>query len=159
MLCWSFNYHYKRFCQCCFIATSRNYCSFKTHQELPGSDWPSKVGTMLNLYPKGHCASYKFIDKGELVSIDMNDFWEFFSLEAFVAEFDSSKYITSWLAFWSCSFSSRRVASASSILYLRDFSLALARHSSSSFCFLNTYPSNSLSLCSSASLAFEELGS
>ena len=39
-----------------------------------GSDWPSKVGTMLNLYPKGHCASYKFIDKGELVSIDMNDF-------------------------------------------------------------------------------------
>ena len=44
-----------------------------------GSDWPSKVGIMLNLYPKGHCASCKFIDKGELVSIDMNDFWEFFS--------------------------------------------------------------------------------
>ena len=44
------------------------------------SDWPSKVGIMLNLYPKGHCASCKFIGKGELVSIDMNDFWEFFSL-------------------------------------------------------------------------------
>jgi len=44
-----------------------------------GSDWPSKVGIMLNLYPKGHCASCKFIDRGELVSIDMNDFWEFFS--------------------------------------------------------------------------------
>ena len=43
------------------------------------SDWPSKVGIMLNLYPKGHCASCKFIAKGELVSIDMNDFWEFFS--------------------------------------------------------------------------------
>ena len=56
-----------------------------------GSDWPSKVGIILNLYPKSHCASYKFIDKGELVSIDMNDFWEFFSLEAFVAEFGSSK--------------------------------------------------------------------
>ena len=40
-----------------------------------GSDWPSKVGIMLNLYPKGYCASSKFIDKGELVSIDMNDFW------------------------------------------------------------------------------------
>ena len=43
------------------------------------SDWPSKVGIMLNLYPKGHCASCKFVDKGELVLIDMNDFWEFFS--------------------------------------------------------------------------------
>ena len=39
-----------------------------------GSDWPSKVGIMLNLYPKGHCASCKFIDRGELVSIDINDF-------------------------------------------------------------------------------------
>jgi len=44
-----------------------------------GSDWPSKVGIMLNLYPKGHCASCKFVDKGELVSIHMNNFWEFFS--------------------------------------------------------------------------------
>ena len=44
-----------------------------------GSDWESKVGIMLNLYLKGHCASCKFIDKEELVSIDMNDFWEFFS--------------------------------------------------------------------------------
>ena len=39
-----------------------------------GSDWLSKVGIMLNLYPKGHYASCKFVDKGELVSIDMNDF-------------------------------------------------------------------------------------
>ena len=44
-----------------------------------GSDWPSNVGIILNLYPKGHCASCKFIDKGEIVSIDMNDFGEFFS--------------------------------------------------------------------------------
>jgi hypothetical protein len=44
-----------------------------------GSDWSSNVGIILNLYPKGHCASCKFIDKGELVSIDMNDFWELFS--------------------------------------------------------------------------------
>ena len=44
-----------------------------------GLDWPSKVGIMLNLYAKGHFASCKFVDKEELVSIDMNDFWEFFS--------------------------------------------------------------------------------
>ena len=44
-----------------------------------GSDWPSNVGIILNLYPKGHCANCKFIERGELVSIDMNDFWEFFS--------------------------------------------------------------------------------
>jgi hypothetical protein len=51
------------------------------------------------------------------------------------------------------------VALASSILCLRDFSLALVRHSSSSFYFLSTCSSNSLSLYSSALLAFEELGS
>ena len=44
-----------------------------------GSDCPSNVSIMLNLYLKGHCDSYKFIDRGELVSIDMNDFWKFFS--------------------------------------------------------------------------------
>jgi hypothetical protein len=44
-----------------------------------GSYWLSKVGIMLNLYPKGHCASCKFIDREELVTIDINDFWEFFS--------------------------------------------------------------------------------
>ena len=44
-----------------------------------GSEWPSKLGIMLNLYPKVHCDSCKFIDRGELVSIDINDFWEFFS--------------------------------------------------------------------------------
>ena len=54
---------------------------------------------------------------------------------------------------------SRRVTSASSILCLRDFSLALALHSSSSFYFLNTCSSSSLSLYSSASLALEEFGS
>jgi hypothetical protein len=50
------------------------------------------------------------------------------------------------------------VASASFILSLRDFSLALARHSSSSIWFLSTCSSNSLSH-SSASLAPEEFGS
>ena len=39
-----------------------------------GSDWPPKVGIMLNLYHKDHCASCKFIDRWELVSIDINDF-------------------------------------------------------------------------------------
>jgi hypothetical protein len=51
------------------------------------------------------------------------------------------------------------VALASSILCLRDFFLGIAWHSSSFFCFLSTCSSNSLSLCSSASLAYEELGS
>ena len=50
---------------------------------------------MLNLYPKGHCDSYKFIDREELVSIDMNDFCEFLSYETLVAEFGSSKFMTS----------------------------------------------------------------
>ena len=51
----------------------------KLSRNCLGSDWPSNVGIMLNLYPKGHYASCKFIDKGELVSIEMNDFREFFS--------------------------------------------------------------------------------
>jgi hypothetical protein len=51
------------------------------------------------------------------------------------------------------------VASASSIICLSDFSLALVRHSSSSFCFRSTCFSNSLSLCSSALLAFKVFGS
>ena len=63
-----------------------------------GSDWPSKVGIMFNLYPKGHWASCRFIDKGELVSIDMNDFCGFLSWKTLVAEFGSSKFMTSWLA-------------------------------------------------------------
>jgi len=38
-----------------------------------GSDWPSKVGIMLKLYPRGHCANCKFTERGEVESIDMND--------------------------------------------------------------------------------------
>ena len=60
-----------------------------------GSDWSSNVGIMLNLYPKGYCVSCKFIDRGELVSIDMNDFWEFLSRETLVVEFGSFKFMTS----------------------------------------------------------------
>ena len=53
---------------------AENTAASKLIKNCLRSDWPSKVGIMLNLYPKGHCANYKFIDKGELVSIDMNDF-------------------------------------------------------------------------------------